>query len=84
MLEHESLEIAALALDFWGLLGELLTAAVKGGQRSSQLEESMRRACAMAILRARYPGVDEGGLNAVNADARDELEDFRDQVRKML
>lgn len=82
MLEHPSLEIAELALEFWGLLGELLTETSAGGRgpRSPALEESVRRACVMAMLRARYPAEGAGGLAGMDGDARDELEDFREQV----
>ena len=52
MLEHPSLGIAGLALEFWGMLGELLTKTADGGggvggtgQRSPALEESVRHAC---------------------------------------
>lgn len=82
MLEHPILEIAGLALEFWGLLGELLTKTAAGGQgpRSPDLEESVRQACLMAMLRGRYPSVAEGGLSGMDADSRDELEEYREQV----
>lgn len=94
MLEHASLEIAALALNFWGLLGELLAETASGsgggeqeqggggeqGPRSPALEESVRHACLVAMLRARLPAAQEGGVGAMDDDARDELEDFREEV----
>lgn len=82
MLEHPSLEIASLALEFWGMLGELLTETAAGGRgpRSPPLEESVRHACRVSMLRARYPSDDGGGLGGMDEDSRDELEDFRDQV----
>lgn len=82
MLEHPSLQIAGLALEFWGLLGELLADTAAGGQgpRSLPLEESVRHACLVAMLRARYPSPCKGGLAGMDGDARDELEEFREQV----
>ncbi|CAN0094993.1 unnamed protein product, partial [Ectocarpus fasciculatus] len=86
MLEHPSLEIASLALEFWGMLGELLTETAAGGRgpRSPPLEESVRHACRVSMLRARYPSDDGGGLRGMDEDSRDELEDFRDQVHELL
>ncbi|CAN0236553.1 unnamed protein product, partial [Ectocarpus sp. 4 AP-2014] len=86
MLEHPSLEIASLALEFWGMLGELLTETAAGGRgpRSPPLEESVRHACRISMLRARYPSDDGGGLGGMDEDSRDELEDFRDQVQELL
>lgn len=112
MLEHPSLEIAALALDFWGRLGELLTETAGGdtstaagataglqsmgemtgmggaspgvasqGPRSPALEECVRRACFVALMRACLPSAEQGGIGAMDDDARDELEDFREEVR---
>ncbi|CBJ31043.1 conserved unknown protein [Ectocarpus siliculosus] len=86
MLEHPSLEIASLALEFWGMLGELLTETAAGGRgpRSPPLEESVRHACRVSMLRARYPSDESGGLGGMDEDSRDELEDFRDQVQDLL
>lgn len=87
MLEHPDLEIAGLALEFWGMLGELLAemACAEGGRgpRSPPLEESVRHACGVAMVRARYPpssGGAAGNLEEMDGDDRDELEVFREQV----
>lgn len=94
MLEHASLEIAALALNFWGLLGELLVETANGnaggeqgqeggqgqGPRSPALEESVRHACLVAMMRAQLPPTGEGGVGAWEDDAKDELENFREEV----
>lgn len=86
LLECSSLEIAALALELWGGLGNLLSDASRGpqGQRSFPLEEFVKHACRVAMLRARQPTPEEGGLAGLDPDARDELEDFRQQVRFAL
>lgn len=83
MLEHPSLGIAELSLDFWGNLGEFLADMARGGQgpRSVPLEESVKHACRVAMLRARYPPPSQGGPAGMDPDAKDELEDFREQVR---
>jgi len=69
MLEHPSLEIAGLALEFWGMLGELLTETAAGGAgggapgtgpRSPALEESVRHACRLVGVVGVPGGV--GGL----------------------
>lgn len=91
VLENASLEIAGLALEFWGSLGKLLTKTAAGGRgpRSPALEKYLRHACEVAIFRSRFPspsgeggsgggGGDSAGM--MNEDDRDELEDFREKV----
>ena len=90
VLENASLEIAGLALEFWGSLGELLTETAAGGRgpRSPALEQYVRRACEVAIYRSRFPspsgegggGGGADGAGMMNEDDRDELEDFREKV----
>lgn len=86
MLKHPSLEIASLALEFWGLLGQFLSeaSASDGERRIAPFEEVIQSACIVVILRARNPASSERGIAAMDDDAREELDVFRDQVKNWM
>lgn len=83
ILKHPSLEIASLALEFWGLLGQFLSEASASDveRRIAEFEEKIQGACLEVIIRARNPAALERGIAAMDDDAREELDVFRDQVK---
>lgn len=50
-------------------------------RRIADFEEVIQRACLDVILRARNPVALERGIAAMDDDAREELDVFRDQVK---